>query len=135
MILLSIDCPKIWSWKSHSGYGRNSWNPLYKEREYVRHQIQSQYKGDILSCPVRIDYLYLFQVPSSKSMKKQKLMIDNQVKHIVRPDLSNCVKFYEDCLKEIVIKDDSLVVQTFSEKKYSSKCQVIIKIYPIGKNE
>lgn len=135
MILLSIDCPKIWSWKSHAGYGRNSWNPLYKEKEYVQHQIKSQYSGDILSCPVRIEYLYIFQVPSSKSMKKQKLMLEGKVKHVSRPDLTNCTKLHEDCLKGIVIKDDSLVVETFSEKRYGTKCQVIIKIYPLSENE
>jgi len=52
-----------------------------------------------------------------------------------KSDTTNCQKFYEDCLKGIVFKDDRQVVIICSEKKYGEMGLVKIQINPIIKLE
>jgi Holliday junction resolvase RusA-like endonuclease len=130
MILLILEPPKIWSWKSHQGFGKKSFNPLYKEREYVQYHIRKQYTENLLACAVRITYDFFFTPPKNLSKKRRQAMICGEIKHTIRPDATNMIKFWEDCLKGIVIEDDSLAYKNEAEKHYAEKCQVIIKIYP-----
>ena len=134
MILLTIDPPKIWAWKAHAGYGRHSFNPMQKERDFVQYQIKKQYHDDILSRAVRISYDFFFTTPKSVSKKKREMMIAGEIKHTVRGDCTNYCKFWEDCLKGIVIVDDSLAYRNEVEKHYGESNRVIIKIYPYVKN-
>lgn len=46
-------------------------------------------------------------------------------------DCTNLQKFYEDCLKNIVIKDDRYVVKITSEKLYRDKGCIFMKIYTL----
>lgn len=45
-----------------------------------------------------------------------------------KPDLDNYVKFVLDCLNEIVFRDDALVVEEVSCKRYSRKPRTEIEI-------
>lgn len=121
------------AWKTHRGYGRRSFNPLYKEREYVQWQIKKQLDHHVvLSLPVRCSYTFYFpiQTSSSKSVTQKKL--SGAILPVTRPDLTNLVKFYEDCLKGIVFTDDSQVTECFSQKMYSIKSLVVIEISKIN---
>lgn len=131
MILLTVELPHMFVWKSHAGFGRRSYNPMQKEREYVQWQLKTQYSSDLLTCPIRVSYDFFFTPPKSISKKKREAMLRGEIKHIVRPDCTNILKMFEDSLKGVVIKDDSIVFKTEVEKHYSEKCHVIIKIYPI----
>jgi Holliday junction resolvase RusA-like endonuclease len=128
MIVLAIFPPKIWSWKSHQGSGRRSFNPLYKEREYMQYELRKQYSGDLLKCPLSISYEFYFQPPISISKKTREAMIRGEIKHTKKVDVTNCLKFTEDCLKGIVIEDDCYVVHESGTKHYGEKCSIIIKI-------
>ena len=46
-------------------------------------------------------------------------------------DVTNCQKFYEDCLKGIVIEDDRNVQMIVSRKFYGEIAQVRIRVLPI----
>lgn len=118
-------------WKAHAGFGRRSFNPMQKERDYVQYQLRKQYRGDLLTCPIRVSYDFYFVPPKSLSKKKRQEMLEGKVKHVTRPDCTNILKFQEDCLKGIVIKDDSIVFRTEVEKHYSESFRAIIKIYPL----
>jgi Holliday junction resolvase RusA-like endonuclease len=131
LIILSLFPPKLWSWKSHQGYGRKSFNPLYKEREYLQYEIKKQFTSDLISCPVRIEYDFFFEVPASTSQKKKLKMIEGEIPHTKKVDVTNLVKFTEDCLKGVVIIDDCQVIEFSARKKYGKKCSIIIKIFPV----
>jgi Holliday junction resolvase RusA-like endonuclease len=56
-------------------------------------------------------------------------MLANMLGPIARPDTTNYQKLYEDCLIGIVIDDDAGVTRIISEKKYSEKPGVLIKLF------
>ena len=45
-------------------------------------------------------------------------------------DTTNCQKFYEDCLKGIVITDDRRTADVQSKKRYSEKPGILIQVIP-----
>ncbi len=113
-------------WKAHAGYGRRSFNPLFREREYVQWQIKNQIGSgfNLIEGPVSVVFTYYFPFPKSMSKKKR----DQGCPHTKRPDITNLNKFLEDCLKTIVIVDDSQVVEITGRKFYSSDVKTVIKI-------
>ena len=106
-------------WAAHKGFGRRSFNPRFKEKSYFQWKIREQYKSTLLKGPVHIFFEFLFSIPKSVSKKNRIKMINHLEHHTKRPDVSNCVKFTEDCLKGIVIEDDSQVVYLSASKGYS----------------
>ncbi len=131
MIILLIEGPKIFAWKSHAGYGKKSFNPLYKEREFVQHQIRKQYDGNLINCAISITIQVCIPTPTSISKKKREEMIRGDIKPVKRPDCTNIQKFYEDCIKGIVIEDDSIVCDITTRKRYGSTPHVTIIIEEI----
>lgn len=55
-------------------------------------------------------------------------MVDGTLRPITRGDRGNYLKFLEDCLIGIVIKDDSIIVDGPVRKVYGEKGKTIIKI-------
>lgn len=51
---------------------------------------------------------------------------------IHRPDIDNMVKFYLDCMNELVYADDRQVVELSARKVYSFKKFTVIKISVIS---
>lgn len=119
-------------WKAHAGYGRRSFNPLYKERDYVQWQVKSQNnKEDIISGPVSVRCVFHMPIPKATSKVKRREMLNNNLHHIKRPDLTNLYKFLEDCLKGIIFEDDSQVCEVSLKKIYSEKCKTVITVIRI----
>lgn len=129
MILLELDGKPV-NWVHHQGFGRRAFNPKYKEREAVQWQMRSQYGSDVLTCPIEIHMTFYMPIPKSTSGVRRRQMLHGTIKHITRPDASNLYYFYENCLKGIVIEDDSQVYSYSVEKVYSVKEKTLIKIYP-----
>jgi hypothetical protein len=50
--------------------------------------------------------------------------------HDVKPDLSNLIKFYEDCANGILFHDDKQIVELKSKKKYSLNPRTVITVMP-----
>jgi Holliday junction resolvase RusA-like endonuclease len=100
-----------------------------KYKEIFQSIIRAQYKSCPLRGYVKLDFVFEFPYPKSSTKKNILLM---QVERILptKCDLSNCVKFAEDCLKKIVIEDDRNVVQITSKKLYGLTGSVIIKVTP-----
>src|ERR1700732_4431342 len=98
-----------------------------KYKEIFHAIICAQYKACPLRGYVKLDFVFEFPYPKSASKKNILLM---QAERILptKCDLSNCVKFAEDCLKKIVIEDDRNVVQISSKKLYALTGGVHIKI-------
>lgn len=128
MITFEINHEPV-SWSAHQGYGRKSYNPKHKERQFFRWQIQSQYNRETpILGPVRMVCAFHMPIPKSISKTRRSQMLNGLIYHISRPDCSNLLKFTEDTLKEIVIKDDSQVVFIEAKKIYSERPRTIIII-------
>lgn len=115
------------SWKAHAGYGRKSFNPLYKEKDMVQHYIKIQ-ALDFLDGPIKVTFDFYFKMPKSTSKSRKDSMIKGVLRPVSRPDASNCIKFYEDCLKGLLFEDDSQVVEITARKWYAEKPKVVIKV-------
>lgn len=116
-------------WKAHAGYGKRSFNPRFEEKQYYQHEIKKQYHQNFpLTVAVKIDYSFCMPIPSSFSKKKRAKILEGRGHHVSRPDTTNLQKFVEDTLKDIVIKDDSQVVECCSRKFYSENPRTIIHI-------
>lgn len=116
-------------WKSHSGYGRRSFNPRYKEREYYRWQISSQYnQSQPLSGPLSMVYLYQMPIPLHTSKIRRLQMLNGKMFPIKRPDLDNLNKFLSDTLIGLVIEDDSQIVELKARKIYGEHPKTTINI-------
>jgi len=117
-IRLIIDGDPV-PWKAHGGYGRRSFNPRWKEKEYFQHKIEEQYDGPLISSAVSLDTIFYVSIPKSASKKKRELMLSGGIRPTKRPDATNMRKFTEDCLNGTVLEDDSQVVNGCLQKWYS----------------
>lgn len=125
-ITIKIDGIPI-PWKAHAGFGKRSFNPRFKEKQYVQFHVQDQYKGIQHPGAVIISYCFNMPIPKSSKVNTQK-MIEGKIPHLKRPDCTNMQKFYEDCMKGIVFVDDSQVVYSLAVKKYSENPSTLITV-------
>lgn len=131
MILIELSGVPV-PWKAHAGYGKKSFNPRFIERETFQWQIKSQYNQlKPLGGPVRTNYTFHMPIPESTSKVRRLQMLNGRMHHIKRPDCTNLLKFYEDCLKGIVFEDDSQVVEINVRKIYDERPRVTIKVEAI----
>lgn len=114
-------------WKSHGGYGKRSFSPRYKEREFYRWTIKQQMSGlSKISGAIALRVIYHITIPGSYSIKKKRAILSGQIYPIKRPDLTNYNKFLEDCLTGLVWEDDSQIVRIEASKQYSSETKTVI---------
>jgi Holliday junction resolvase RusA-like endonuclease len=128
MIHLTIAGKPI-PWAAHQGYGNRAYNPRQKHRDRVQREIRSQYRGEPLSDAISVYYHFYMPIPKSDSKKEQELKALGNVYHIKRADLTNLIKFLEDCLKGLVIVDDNQVCQVIGYKEYSEDPRSDIQIW------
>lgn len=104
------------------------YNPRHKEKIKTQGLLRNQWSACILTGYLKLRFTFIHEIPKSYSKKKRQQALDGLV-FPTKKDLSNCVKFYEDCLKKIVIEDDRTIVKIESEKIYGEKGKIIIEIY------
>jgi len=75
--------------------------------------------------PITLRCIFYMPIPKSTSKKKRAEMLY----HIKKPDLSNMLKFAEDCLNGLAWHDDSQIAEVFMGKLYSDnpRTEIIIK--------
>lgn len=61
--------------------------------------------------------IFFMPIPTSRSKKKQLELLNKP--HLFKPDLSNLIKFVEDCCNNIVFKDDCIITSINAQKVYS----------------
>lgn len=116
-------------WKAHAGYGKRSFNPRFKEKEYVQWQVKSQINQEqFLQGAIHIHCVFHLPIPKGTSKVRHKEMLDNRLHHIKRPDLTNLYKFIEDCLKGLIFEDDSQVCDVILKKIYSAIPKTVISV-------
>jgi Holliday junction resolvase RusA-like endonuclease len=66
---------------------------------------------------ISLEIIFYFHIPDSWSAKKKEKVAGKRKGG--RPDLSNCIKFYEDVMQDIgVYKDDAQIVEISAQKLY-----------------
>lgn len=69
--------------------------------------------------PVRVTIYFFFAVPKSFSKKKQEAIKRGETRHITKPDRTNCLKLFEDCVERAgIIGNDSQIVEGEAKKYY-----------------
>jgi len=79
--------------------------------------IESQYddKPLINNKPLHLDVIFFLRTPKSKKLATQYL---KKSYHIFKPDLSNLIKFVEDCITGTIYYDDCLISSITAKKIY-----------------
>lgn len=129
MISIEINGYPVTNASPRLGRHGHTYNPRYKEMDFYKWQIKSQYKEPPLCGPVKVTATFVLPVPKSASKIRRKQMLSGTMHHIKRPDTSNFYYFLENALKEIVFEDDSQVVEIVAKKVYGEtpRTQVIVE--------
>lgn len=122
-------------WCAHGGFGRNSYNKKQKEKNEFIKQIKSQWNSKLITTPVELIINHAMPMPQSMSTAKRTQAVGGSIFHIKRPDTTNLNKFAEDCLKGIVLEDDSIVVSITGRKFYALRPNVTIWIKELIETE
>ena len=116
----------------HKGYGRRAYDPRGPDKKRIRIFMRQQYQDKMIEGAVTIRMDFYLAHPKSTPKKKVELMLEDEIQHTKTPDTSNLYYLYENCLKDLVIKDDAQVVEFTAKKWYCRPGyeKTIIKIYP-----
>jgi Holliday junction resolvase RusA-like endonuclease len=95
----------------------------------VKNVIESQH-GQIpfYTTPVRAHFIFYFPIARTSETRSDQLM---HTPHVFRPDLSNLVKFYEDCCEGLLYRDDSIIFEIHAVKMYSDTPRTEIVMVPV----
>ena len=80
-----------------------------------------------LNGPVSVSMEFYFPTP-----KRKKTAEERGIYPTVKPDIDNCVKGVFDALNGIAWKDDNLVVEQQSIKRYDATPMIVIKIKEVS---
>ena len=130
MILLTVDCLPV-PWAAHGGYGRRSFNPRYREKEFYKWQLKSQWNQEIVTGPLEVEYTYHMPIPSGTSKIRRTQMLNGMMHHLKKPDLDNLDKFLSDVLQGICYENDSQICKKNSSKLFGLSPKTVIKIIPL----
>jgi Holliday junction resolvase RusA-like endonuclease len=120
--------PVPWSASRITSIG--AFNPRAREKNFTRWQIKSLHREKKISGYVVVDFVFYFPIPLSTSKKKKALMLSGEILP-TSCDCTNLQKFYEDCIKDILIQDDRNVAKITSQKLYGNKGKILIKVFSL----
>ena len=83
----------------------------------------------MFSGPLWLDVIFYMEIPSTATKKSVDKLLNSF--HVFRPDLSNLVKFAEDCCNEVLYKDDCQIAKISAEKRYDVWARTEITITEI----
>jgi Holliday junction resolvase RusA-like endonuclease len=99
-------------------FTRRGWayNSQSKEMLNVRDIIRLQYPYSKTEEALVVSYCFCMPIPSRWNKKNKEDVKFGTFQHLWRPDTSNLIKFYEDCMNEIIYKDDCQIIKTEAVK-------------------
>ncbi len=112
------------------------YNPQRNEKQEIQYGIKQQCINKRILKPVTgilmCKMTFYIKIPRYANTDALKTEIGDYC--IKRPDLDNYIKFYLDCMNEIVYEDDAQIAHLLCKKVYSDKPRVNIKIYSLENN-
>lgn len=111
--------------------GSRAYDPQSKQKKLVQRLMG--FKRDAMPIESKIDVHMTFGIPHASKCDPRafKASTWQSIDHAIKPDLSNLVKFYEDCANGILWKDDSQISRLTARKIYSYKPFTLITIRKI----
>jgi Holliday junction resolvase RusA-like endonuclease len=104
-------------------------------RKYEAHgRLAAQLAMDgrpLIVVPVRAEITIDLPVPASWSAKRRDAALRGDVRPTTRPDVDNYVKSALDAINQIVVADDSMIVDLLVSKKYAAVPQLTIVVTPL----
>lgn len=126
MITLILHSKPV-SWAAPITHNRIHFNPKHREKLDTMALVKQLYNGPLFDEYMVLEFEFRVALPASASKKKKMLMLEGEIVP-TKCDCTNYQKFYEDCLKKIVLTDDRLVAKISSRKLYAEKECIIISI-------
>lgn len=128
MITLIISGTPV-PWAAHKGYGSRSFNPRYKEREYVQWQLKAQYNRDApLKGPIRLSCSFYLPIPKGTSAIRRKQMLNGVMHHLSYPNLSTMSEFIVLSMEQIIFETKNQIFEFSFKKIYSEINKVLIYV-------
>lgn len=109
-----------------------AYDPDSKLKQGYKWQVKSQFREEPLTCPVFVDIIFYMPIPKSESGIKKRQMANGIIHHMKKPDIDNLEKWVLDVLNDLVLKDDSQVVELRAKKIYSNSPGTNIRIVPLS---
>lgn len=89
---------------------------------------KDMYKAEPLVGPLELRIKFYRPIQKSISRKEHKRRADGISRPVVKPDLSNYLKAFEDGLNGIIWKDDASIVHEEIDKYYSDNPRIELEI-------
>jgi Holliday junction resolvase RusA-like endonuclease len=112
-----------------------AYTPAHSRRYEAHGRLAAQLVMDgrpPLIVPVRADLTIDLPVPSSWPGKRHAAALAGGIRPTTRPDTDNYVKAALDAVNEIVVVDDSMIVELTAVKQYARIPQLVITITPLA---
>jgi len=95
-------------------------------------RIKRRWKNPPLECPIRLSIFYSMPIPKGTKMPRRMWMLEHRISHTGKPNLDVLNAFLMDCLRGIIFRDHSQIVQFHSEKKFEwwPQIRILIKPFP-----
>ena len=87
-----------------------------------------QHKGPMYEGPLLLDVTFYFSIPHSRKKKWDEM---RNTPHAQIPDTSNCIKFLEDAICGIIIKDDRIISEIHARKRWADESKTVFKLTSI----
>jgi Holliday junction resolvase RusA-like endonuclease len=105
------------------------WDPQKVEKNHFIAYVEEQHDDmPLYTVPVIFEVTFNFRVPQTYE-KMMGEMIGRP--HKCRPDLSNLVKFAEDCLQGILFRDDCIIYKIRAHKVYAVSASTEFTLIPL----
>lgn len=98
------------------GQGR-AWDSQKHIKRIWSVSLEGQHEGPFFEPPIEMEVHFYFPIPPSYSKKKKS----TAHYHFIAPDLSNCIKFIEDCGHDILYRNDCIISRIIATKQYTAE--------------
>jgi Holliday junction resolvase RusA-like endonuclease len=85
-----------------------------------------------IEVPVRLELVAELPIPASWSARKRALAVAGDLLPTSRPDVDNYIKAGLDSLNEIVVRDDSQIVEISARKRFSVSPKLVMTVFPLA---
>lgn len=101
-------CVKV-HWKNQT-YKRWNRSPQREEADSLSHWMRANYDGPLIEHGVFISFEFFMVIPTRWRKELKEKARNGLLHHVMKPDASNLAKYYEDCMKGVILKDDCQVI-------------------------
>lgn len=118
------------SWMAAIKSGRRFFNPRDEDKRTVQAYLSAVYRGNQISVPIDLRFEFAFPYPKKLTKQQKSLKAEGKL-FPAKMDTTNLIKFYEDCLKKIVITDDRNCIAVYGRKFYADEPFINIEVREI----